>query len=52
MLRVVVESAKSLPKKKVGTPDPIVSVFFKGMNLILGALNPICLKLMALVFKV
>ncbi|KAM4624027.1 myoferlin-like [Polymixia lowei] len=29
MLRVVVESAKGLPKKKVGTPDPIVSVIFK-----------------------
>ncbi|XP_070708516.1 myoferlin-like [Pempheris klunzingeri] len=29
MLRVVVESAKGLPKKKVGTPDPIVSVLFR-----------------------
>ncbi|KAG7507175.1 myoferlin-like isoform X2 [Solea senegalensis] len=29
MLRVVVESAKGLPKKKVGTPDPITSVIFK-----------------------
>ncbi|GAA6227910.1 myoferlin-like [Lates japonicus] len=29
MLRVVVESAKSLPKKKVGSPDPITSVIFK-----------------------
>ncbi|XP_026170893.1 myoferlin isoform X4 [Mastacembelus armatus] len=29
MLRVVVESAKDLPKKKVGSPDPITSVFFK-----------------------
>lgn len=30
MLRVVVESAKNLPKKKVGSPDPITSVIFKG----------------------
>ena len=30
MLRVVVESAKALPKKTVGSPDPIVSVTFKG----------------------
>ncbi|XP_037611171.1 myoferlin-like isoform X3 [Sebastes umbrosus] len=29
MLRVVVESAKGLPKKKLGSPDPIVSVIFK-----------------------
>ncbi|XP_034049225.1 myoferlin-like isoform X2 [Thalassophryne amazonica] len=29
MLRVVVESAKDLPKKKVGSPDPITSVIFK-----------------------
>ncbi|XP_029953808.1 myoferlin-like isoform X3 [Salarias fasciatus] len=29
MLRVVVESAKALPKKRVGSPDPIVSVIFK-----------------------
>ncbi|KAI4807796.1 hypothetical protein KUCAC02_027581 [Chaenocephalus aceratus] len=29
MLRVKVESAKGLPKKKVGHPDPIVSVIFK-----------------------
>ncbi|XP_035001217.1 myoferlin isoform X2 [Hippoglossus stenolepis] len=29
MLRVVVESAKALPKKKIGTPDPITSVIFK-----------------------
>ncbi|KAK0154254.1 Myoferlin [Merluccius polli] len=29
MLRVVVESAKSLPKKTVGSPDPIASVTFK-----------------------
>lgn len=30
MLRVVVESAKGLPKKKLGSPDPITSVIFKG----------------------
>lgn len=30
MLRVVVESAKNLPKKKVGSPDPITTVIFKG----------------------
>ncbi|XP_038155666.1 myoferlin-like isoform X4 [Cyprinodon tularosa] len=29
MLRVIVESAKGLPKKTLGTPDPIVSVIFK-----------------------
>ncbi|KAM7381891.1 hypothetical protein PAMA_012647 [Pampus argenteus] len=29
MLRVVVESAKGLPKKKVGSPDPITTVIFK-----------------------
>lgn len=29
MLRVAIQSAKNLPKKKVGTPDPIVSVIFK-----------------------
>lgn len=33
MLRVVVESAKGLPKKKVGNPDPITSVIFKGKSL-------------------
>lgn len=30
MLRVVVESAKGLPKKKLGSPDPIATVIFKG----------------------
>lgn len=30
MLRVVVESAKGLPKKKLGLPDPVASVIFKG----------------------
>ncbi|XP_056286626.1 myoferlin-like isoform X1 [Pseudoliparis swirei] len=29
MLRVVVESARGLPKKKIGSPDPITSVLFK-----------------------
>ncbi|RVE59409.1 hypothetical protein OJAV_G00188400 [Oryzias javanicus] len=29
MLRVVVESAKGLPKKKLGSPDPIATVIFK-----------------------
>uniref|UniRef100_A0A671TZ67 Myoferlin n=1 Tax=Sparus aurata TaxID=8175 RepID=A0A671TZ67_SPAAU len=29
MLRVVVESAKGLPKKKLGNPDPVTSVIFK-----------------------
>ncbi|XP_074519844.1 myoferlin-like isoform X1 [Halichoeres trimaculatus] len=29
MLRVAVQSAKNLPKKTVGSPDPIVSVVFK-----------------------
>ncbi|KAM9474574.1 myoferlin-like [Salvelinus alpinus] len=30
MLRVVVESAKGIPKKKLGNPDPIAGVVFKG----------------------
>ncbi|XP_061765119.1 myoferlin isoform X3 [Nerophis ophidion] len=29
MLRVVVESATGLPKKKVGSPDPVTTVFFR-----------------------
>lgn len=33
MLRVVVESAKGLPKKSFGNPDPIVTVVFKGKSL-------------------
>uniref|UniRef100_A0A3B3ZKA4 C2 domain-containing protein n=1 Tax=Periophthalmus magnuspinnatus TaxID=409849 RepID=A0A3B3ZKA4_9GOBI len=44
MLRVVVESAKGLPKKKVGTPDPIVSVIFrekKKTKSIDNELNPV-----------
>ncbi|XP_019715398.1 myoferlin isoform X2 [Hippocampus comes] len=30
MLRVIVESACGIPKKKLGNPDPIVSVVFRG----------------------
>ncbi|XP_076856143.1 myoferlin isoform X1 [Brachyhypopomus gauderio] len=30
MLRVVVESAANIPKKKLGNPDPITSIVFKG----------------------
>ncbi|XP_061083381.1 myoferlin-like [Conger conger] len=30
MLRVVVESAKNIPKKKIGNPDPIVTIVFRG----------------------
>ncbi|XP_051503504.1 myoferlin isoform X2 [Myxocyprinus asiaticus] len=30
MLRVVVESAKGIPKKTLGNPDPIAAVIFKG----------------------
>ncbi|KAM7385556.1 hypothetical protein PAMP_001636 [Pampus punctatissimus] len=30
MLRVVVESANGIPKKKLGNPDPIVTVIFRG----------------------
>lgn len=33
MLRVAVQSAKNLPEKKLGSPDPIVSVIFKGKSL-------------------
>lgn len=36
MLRVVVESAQGLPKKRVGSPDPITSVIFRGMCLFDG----------------
>ncbi|KAF7662453.1 hypothetical protein LDENG_00235470 [Lucifuga dentata] len=45
MLRVVVESAKGLPKKKVGSPDPIAFVLFKGekkkTKSISNELNPV-----------
>ncbi|XP_063347132.1 myoferlin [Pelmatolapia mariae] len=30
MLRVIVESASGIPKKKLGNPDPIASVIFRG----------------------
>uniref|UniRef100_A0A673CJ86 Myoferlin-like n=1 Tax=Sphaeramia orbicularis TaxID=375764 RepID=A0A673CJ86_9TELE len=30
MLRVIVESASGIPKKKLGNPDPIVGVVFRG----------------------
>ena len=36
MLRVVVESAKGLPKNKLGrTPDPVASIIFKGKEVLL-----------------
>ncbi|KAM4607196.1 myoferlin isoform 2-T2 [Polymixia lowei] len=45
MLRVVVESANSIPKKKLGNPDPIAAVVFKGekkkTKAIDSELNPI-----------
>ncbi|XP_074502030.1 myoferlin isoform X1 [Sebastes fasciatus] len=30
MLRVIVESASGIPKKKIGNPDPIVGIVFRG----------------------
>lgn len=30
MLRVVVESASGIPKKKLGNPDPIAAIVFRG----------------------
>lgn len=33
MLRVVVESARGLPKKRVGSPDPITTIKFRGKSL-------------------
>lgn len=30
MLRVIVESASGIPKKKLGNPDPIAGVVFRG----------------------
>lgn len=30
MLRVVVESASGIPKKKLGNPDPIATIVFRG----------------------
>eukprot|EP00063_Salmo_salar_P073663 XP_014048498.1 PREDICTED: myoferlin-like [Salmo salar] len=39
MLRVVVESAKGIPKKKLGNPDPIAAVVFKGEKKKTKAIN-------------
>ncbi|XP_053367599.1 myoferlin-like [Clarias gariepinus] len=39
MLRVVVESASGLPKKKLGSPGPITSVVFKGKTKKTRAIN-------------
>ncbi|KAJ8418235.1 hypothetical protein AAFF_G00139440 [Aldrovandia affinis] len=45
MLRVVVESAKNIPKKKLGNPDPITGIVFRGekkkTKAIDSELNPI-----------
>ncbi|KAM3862781.1 myoferlin [Diretmus argenteus] len=45
MLRVVVESASGIPKKKLGNPDPIAAVVFRGekkkTKAINNELNPI-----------
>lgn len=30
MLRVIVESASGIPKKKLGNPDPIAAIVFRG----------------------
>lgn len=30
MLRVIVEAASGIPKKKIGNPDPITTVVFRG----------------------
>lgn len=30
MLQVTVESASGIPKKKIGNPDPITTVLFRG----------------------
>lgn len=35
MLRVVVESASGIPKKKIGTPDPIAAIVFRGETIAL-----------------
>lgn len=32
MLKVVVESAKGIPKKTLGIPDPIAAIIFKGKS--------------------
>ncbi|XP_077406159.1 myoferlin-like isoform X3 [Vanacampus margaritifer] len=45
MLRILVESASGLPKKKVGSPDPITTVVFrdekKKTNVIDSEVNPV-----------
>lgn len=35
MLRVIVESASGIPKKKLGNPDPIAGVVFRGETIAL-----------------
>ena len=35
MLRVIVESANGIPKKKLGNPDPIAGVVFRGETIAL-----------------
>lgn len=42
MLKVVVESAKAIPKKTLGNPDPIVAVFFKGQFTLLSLFSSFC----------
>ncbi|XP_028983374.1 myoferlin [Betta splendens] len=39
MLRVVVESASGIPKKKIGNPDPITTVIFRGEKKKTKAIN-------------
>lgn len=34
MLRVIVECAKGIPKKKLGNPDPITTVVFRGKKFV------------------
>ncbi|XP_066534334.1 myoferlin isoform X2 [Hoplias malabaricus] len=45
MLKVIVESAKGIPKKTIGNPDPIAGVIFKGekkkTKAISNELNPV-----------
>ncbi|XP_012735941.2 myoferlin [Fundulus heteroclitus] len=39
MLRVIVESASGIPKKKIGNPDPITTVLFRGEKKKTKAIN-------------
>uniref|UniRef100_A0A3B3XGF9 C2 domain-containing protein n=1 Tax=Poecilia mexicana TaxID=48701 RepID=A0A3B3XGF9_9TELE len=39
MLRVIVESASGIPKKKIGNPDPIATVLFRGEKKKTKAIN-------------